>query len=238
MIIIFIFIFMLIVFTLLIFRNTTNNIDTNTFTCGVSHNAEERAIGLQKPIFKSGETVYINFIDKKDEKSIYPILQKYAFPFINLNFKIGKQQPSITIDTSSVKPSIDIDGNTIGIGTRSPTIKLWSTNQGTVLHEFGHALGLKHEQTNPSPDNKIHWNVDEVMKKYKAKKWDVKEIDRQIIQRDTSKNMLYTKFDPKSIMNYSITDPKLTTNHLILYRGKILSDGDKLWLKIKYGKKK
>lgn len=207
--------------------------EDETFTCDV---IEERAIGLKKQIFKPGETVYLNFLNKTDDKTVLDILKQKAFPHINLNFKIGNKQPQIKIQTNNDKAAIS--GTTEGVGTRNPTIKLWSLKQGTILHEFGHALGLKHEQTNPSPDNKIEWNVDEVLKKYKAKNWKESEIYRQILNRDTSNNVLYTKWDPKSIMNYSITDPNLTQNQMKLYRGAEYSDGDKLWFKVKYGIKK
>lgn len=214
-----------------------NSVNDDTFTCGVTE-IDERAIGLKKQIFKPGETVYLNFVNKTDEKTILNILKQQAFPHINLNFKLGNKQPQIKIQTNASKGSLTISGTTEGTGTRNPTMKLWSLNQGTVLHEFGHTLGLKHEQTNPSPSNKIEWNVKEVLKKYKAKNWKESDIYRQILNRDTSNNVLYTKWDPKSIMNYNITDPDLTENRIKLYRGTEYSKGDKLWFKVKYGTKK
>lgn len=231
------YILFLICFIILRYSIPNSVDDDDAFTCGVTE-IEERAIGLKKSIFKPGETVYLNFVNKTDEKKILDILKKEAFPYINLNFKLGNKQPQISIQTNAPKKSAAVSGNTQGVGTREPKISLWTLKQGTVLHEFGHALGLKHEQTNPSPNNEIAWNVDTVLKKYKTKNWKESEIYKQIINRDTSNQALYTKWDSKSIMNYNITDPDLTKNKMKLFRGTEYSDGDKLWLKVKYGIKK
>lgn len=207
---------------------------------------QERAVGIKDRIFEPDETVYITFDSKnthKDNVKVLKILKKYAYPHINLNFKAIQGQKNdksaavIRFKLGEEKPSQQVSGKTTGIGSRQPEITLWKLNQGTVLHEFGHALGLYHEQSNPAPNNMIEWNVDNVLKKYKSMNWKEQDIYKQIINRNTDKNLIYTKWDPKSIMNYNITNPDLTVNNILIQRGNKYSKGDKAWFQQKYGTK-
>lgn len=70
-----------------------------------------------------------------------------------------------------------------------------------VLHEFGHALGLDHEQDNPRS---------------------------VVIDRKSNKKM-YSKYDRFSIMHYSY-DAKSTTDGSIIYTNYKLSDEDKYFI--------
>ena len=74
--------------------------------------------------------------------------------------------------------------------------------RGTVLHEFGHALGLLHEQSYPGA---IKWNKDTVYKYYqKTQGWDKSKIDFNVLQASNQFYTNGTQYDPKSIMHYSV----------------------------------
>lgn len=73
-----------------------------------------------------------------------------------------------------------------------------------VLHEFGHALGLKHEHQHPT--NSIPWDEPAVLKRY-AKlggDWAKPDFVRYwVIRREPSSNHIGT-YDPLSIMHYAV----------------------------------
>jgi len=76
--------------------------------------------------------------------------------------------------------------------------------RATVLHEFGHALGLLHEHQSPNAncDAEIDWTA-----AYKVGTdigWDQAQVDRNFRQLATSVSLNATQVDRKSIMHYSL----------------------------------
>ena len=72
-----------------------------------------------------------------------------------------------------------------------------------VLHEFGHALGMKHEHQNPAIN--IDWNHDVVYADLlDAEGWGQTEVDRNVFERLNFGTTNFTEFDPQSIMLYPI----------------------------------
>lgn len=95
---------------------------------------------------------------------------------------------------------------------------------GTVMHEFGHALGLMHEQSYPGA---IKWNKDTVYANYlKTQGWDKKKVDYQVFQVADVFYTNGTAYDPKSIMQYAV-EPWETLNGFSVPWNNYLSDGDK-----------
>jgi len=75
--------------------------------------------------------------------------------------------------------------------------------QGTVLHEFGHALGLLHEHS--SPVSGIQWNKPLIYKEYWARYgWDSATVDAQVFDIYRLSYTNGTRYDQKSIMHYPI----------------------------------
>lgn len=74
-----------------------------------------------------------------------------------------------------------------------------STNTRTVLHEFGHALGLFHETTNPAAN--INWDLPKTYQYYSTQ-FTKDEVDHFIINKESTSN--YSEYDPLSIMHYYI----------------------------------
>ena len=80
--------------------------------------------------------------------------------------------------------------------------------QRTVLHEFGHALGLLHEHQNPSGG--IPWDEDAVYDYYRRTQgWSRQTTYENVMAKAHRSQSQYSAYDPESIMHYPI-DSRLT----------------------------
>jgi hypothetical protein len=108
--------------------------------------------------------------------------------------------------------------------------------RATAMHEFGHALGLFHEQSYPGA---IRWNkADSVYDYYrKTQKWDRKMTDYQVFNVNDQFYTNGTKYDPLSIMQYSV-EPWQTLDGFSIPENYDLSAGDKALIAALYPKNK
>ena len=94
-----------------------------------------------------------------------------------------------------------------------------------VTHEFGHAIGLLHEQSFPGA---VNWKrTDSVYNYYlQSQGWDRAKVDFNVFEVADQFYTNGTTYDPKSIMHYSI-EPWQTTDGYSLKDNYELSQGDK-----------
>jgi serralysin len=105
-----------------------------------------------------------------------------------------------------------------------PNRKWQLKNMGrTTRHEFGHSLGLLHEQSYPGG---IKWNADTVYKYYEQFNWDKAKVDFNVLEVSDQFFTNGTTYDPKSVMHYAVHAWQ-TLDGKSVERSSEISEGDK-----------
>lgn len=103
----------------------------------------------------------------------------------------------------------------------------------TVIHEFGHLLGMVHEHQNIY-GNSIQWNSNAVYTwAGQTQGWDKETTDENILKKYTQDEINGSNFDPESIMLYFFP-ASLTLNNTGTHQNTKLSKADVIWIINKY----
>lgn len=111
---------------------------------------------------------------------------------------------------SDIRVNFNQKGSWSYIGTdatkiplESFTMNLGFVDKTTVLHEFGHALGLIHEHQSPFRGG-YEWDKEAVIRALSGPPnyWDRERIENNIFKRYKKRKLRGTKYDTKSIMHY------------------------------------
>lgn len=115
------------------------------------------------------------------------------------------------------------------IPLHAATLNLGWVDEGVILHEFGHMIGLGHEHQNPGGG--IEWNEAAVISDLSGppNNWDTATIEHNVLRKYETDQIHGTEFDPESIMLYAFPD-SWTTNMGATQSNDHLSDIDKQFI--------
>lgn len=201
--------------------------------------------------------IRIAFVDgtKEDKQRVKNIVSAYLQPIVSqVNFiwfsPISQSDIRISFkDPKSSWSTIGTDalsgGNiTMNLGFRDKQNQL---DQRTILHEFGHAMGMIHEHQ--SPKGLIHWNKPKVYDDLSKMGWDKQTVDNNMFAQYGDAELCKqdrkycgdvltngSVFDPKSIMEYNFpSDWTVPEGEIPTYDSDMYSVLDQQWLSKYYG---
>jgi hypothetical protein len=146
----------------------------------------------------------------------------------NISFDFGQHTAAdirITFDPSLGAWSY-VGTDCKGIPADQPTMNLGFLDGGTAGHEFGHAIGLAHEHSNPAGG--IQWNEPVVIAALAKppNRWDAAKVRHNVFMKYAVDQIKGTQFDPDSIMLYAFP-ASWTLNGVATHANDVLSTLDK-----------
>ena len=116
-----------------------------------------------------------------------------------------------------------------GIPSNEATMNLGFLDGGTAGHEFGHAIGLAHEHSNPQGG--IQWNEPVVIAALAGppNRWDEAKVRHNVFMKYAVDQIKGTQFDPDSIMLYAFP-ASWTLNGVATHANDDLSTLDKAFV--------
>ncbi|MAE72388.1 MAG: peptidase [Gemmatimonadetes bacterium] len=189
----------------------------------------DRAISLIGKQWVNGSTISISFLDGTQEqkemvRSHAPEWTEYA----NLHFQFTENpvaQIRVTFDASDGAWSY-VGTDNLDIPLHAATLNLGWQDEGVILHEFGHMIGLSHEHQNPGGG--MQWNEARVIADLQGPPnyWTEAQIRHNVLDKYSADQLHGTEFDPESIMLYAFP-ADWTTNGFGTEENEELSEMDK-----------
>lgn len=194
--------------------------------------------------WRAGRTLRVRHLD--GDPAIHRKVEKYA--------KEWEQYANVILQVAAageaeIRISYHLDGNSWSvIGTDALTVAEphetmhygWldkSTREDevrrVVLHEFGHALGMIHEQSQPL--NPIKWDKPAVYRHYEQLGWSKEKVDFNVFEQYSKEVTQFGAYDETSIMHYPV-DAEFTTDRKAVGWNMVLSQTDKEFITQQYPK--
>ena len=170
-------------------------------------------------LWESGSTIQVAFVDwpgrscSDDMRSLVQRLAPTWSQYANIRFEfIAGNRGDISIECNLGKPHVSAIGTdsrrfdaSMNLGWTAEDIALdRQTVETSIIHEFGHALGLRHEQTNPYAPFFIDCNAQNVIEYARRNGVSPQQFCRRF--NWDSPNVYYSYFDQQSIMFYAMPE--------------------------------
>lgn len=206
--------------------------------------SSSRGLADQYYLWDNGATLRVRFMGgsqaMKDRVKAYA---KEWEQFANLTFSFveyGDAEIRVNLDNKGGHNSI-IGQQALGVAQDVKTMNFDTTDfqtydamHRTVLHEFGHAIGLLHEHYSPLAG--IPWNKQLVYEELaRTQGWDKMTVDVNLFQQYAVSYTHGTSYDKTSIMHYPVL-AKWTTNGYYVPWNNQLSAGDRTMIAALYPK--
>lgn len=216
-----------------------NPINANTFSTG---GRNKRGVATHTKFWASHRTLTVAFLAPPSEAHREAAIKaiKQWQPSINLTLAFSDNAEGdirISMEAPSNYSAIGTDATLRGPGENTMNIGTELTHagfEGSVLHEFGHALGMEHEHQHPKAD--IPWNKPAVYHFYlTAYNWSKEEVDHNLFRKLETTHTRTTPYDPTSIMHYRIPN-ELTTGDWSVEKNTAISQNDRRLMRKIYPK--
>lgn len=198
-----------------------------------SAGAAPRAIAPKGSVWPNGTVLHVAFIGgTAQERQTVENTAKQWEKFANLKL-IFDNSPQAQIRVAFVQDGRSwsyMGTDNLEIPALAPTMNFgWPLEEGTILHEFGHAIGLAHEHQ--SPNGGLLWNETVVLRELAGppNNWDEETIRFNVLDKYQATQVNGTDFDPQSIMLYAFP-ARWTTNGVSTSENNVLSTTDQTFV--------
>ena len=186
-------------------RVLPRDLNTTQKSAGPAGYGMLRASGERRKLWPK-KTLNVCFVEKnRQEDEIFEMAQMWS-NYCGIQFKkvTSRYGSDIRIGFNEDEGAWSYVGTDCAeIPLNELTMNLGFIDRATVLHEFGHALGLIHEHQSPG-EGGFEWNRSVVIKDCEGPPnyWDKQTIRSNIFYRYKKSRISGTKYDRKSIMHY------------------------------------
>jgi Astacin (Peptidase family M12A) len=199
---------------------------TNGATLPEADVAALRSVIDQFKLWDAGQVLSVCFFNGSQEvRSFFVEISKLWDDAASINFDFGTGPDFRNCNASShIRVSFTLGaGNWSLVGTDSIAVDATKPSLnvevpanfalankrklgGTMLHELGHALAMKHEHQSPESNcsSELDWQTVNSALSGPPNNWDQAKIDRNMKQFVDMPRLIVTPYDPKSIMHYSL----------------------------------